>query len=37
MSGVKIENAIWTGMMIDGVKVSDLFDAYKAATAAGDD
>jgi hypothetical protein len=24
-------------MMIDGVKVSDLFDAYKAATAAGDD
>jgi hypothetical protein len=35
MSNVKIENALTTGMMINGVMLADLFQAYEAAEAAG--
>lgn len=34
MSNVKIEKALTAGMMINGVQLSDLFEAYEAAQAA---
>ena len=34
MSNVKIEKALTAGMVINGVKLSDLFEAYEAAQAA---
>ena len=35
MSNLKIENAEVAGMMINGIRLSDLFQAYETAKTAG--
>jgi hypothetical protein len=37
MSNVKIESALLAGMIINGVSVKDLFEAYKSANRAGEE